>query len=183
MNRLVTSLLCFTLLVVSSLVQAAATRDPATHFFDETWGDFQEELATAKEQGKRAVLIMFEMEDCPYCHRMKQTVLNQPDIQDYFKQHFLIFSVDIEGDVEITDFSGEMMLQKDFAVKKNRVGVTPVFAFYDLKGKEIKRARMTIAANGPEEFLLLGRYVVEEAFSKTSFTRYKRQQRKAAKGK
>ncbi|MES9857338.1 MAG: thioredoxin family protein [Sedimenticola sp.] len=183
MKRTITSLLCLALLVVSCLIQAAATRDPAAHFFDETWGDFQEELATAREQGKQAVLIMFELEDCPYCHRMKQTVLNQPNVQDYFKQHFLIFSVDIESDVEVTDFAGEAMLQKDFAEKKNRVRATPVFAFYDLKGKEIRRARMTIASNGPEEFMLLGRYVVEGEFSNMSFTRFKRQQRKAAKGK
>ncbi len=180
--KLVTMLLLCLLLPVSAL-QAAATRDPVSHFFDETWGDFQEELENAREQGKRAILIMYEMDECPYCQRMKETVLNQIHVQDYFKQHFLIFSVDIEGDVEITDFSGEVILQKDFAVKKNRVGATPVFAFYDLEGREIKSARMTIAANGPKEFMLLGRYVVEEGFRKMKFSRYKRLLRKAAKGK
>lgn len=171
------------MLLVTGLAQGGSTRDPASHFFDQSWGDFSDELKSAREQSKQAILIMFEMDGCPYCHRMKETVLNQPEVQDFFKQHFLIFAVDIEGEVEIADFSGETMLQKDFAVKKNRVGATPVFAFYDLDGKEIKRARLTIASNGPEEFLLLGRYVVDGAFNKMSFTRYKRQQRNAAKGR
>ena len=108
-------------------MQAAAPRDPASHFFDQSLGDFSEELENAKEQGKVGILIMFELDDCPFCHRMKQTVLNQPEIQDYFKQHFLILSVDIEGDVEMTDFKGESMTEKDLSFKKNMVSATTVF--------------------------------------------------------
>jgi len=84
----------------------AEARDPGEYFFDQTFGDFSEELVNAREQGKQGILIMFEMDECPFCHRMKATVLNQLEVQDYFKQHFLIFSVDIEGDVEIIDFQG-----------------------------------------------------------------------------
>ena len=174
-HRLVLGLLFLTV----GLVQAAAPRDPGSHFFDQSLGDFSEELENAKEQGKVGILIMFELDDCPFCHRMKQTVLNQPEIQDYFKQHFLILSVDIEGDVEMTDFKGESMTEKDFSFKKNRVRATPVFVFFDLNGNPIKRARLTGATNGPEEFLWLGQYVKEGIYKKMSFTRYKRQRRKA----
>lgn len=174
-HRLVLGLLLLTV----GLAQAAAPRDPGSYFFDQSLGDLSEELENAKEQGKVGILIMFELDDCPFCHRMKQTVLNQPEIQDYFKQHFLILSVDIEGDVEITDFKGESMTEKDFSFKKNRVRATPVFAFFDLNGNPIKRARLTGATNGPEEFLWLGQYVKEGIYHKMSFTRYKRQRRKA----
>ena len=120
---------------------------------------------------------MFEMDECPFCHRMKATVLNQPDVQDYFREHFLIFPVDIEGDVEVVDFKGNTTTMKDFAFKQYRVRATPVFAFYDLDGKYIKRARFTGATRDKDEFLLLGRYVVEGAYKKQSFTRYKRSAR------
>ena len=30
---------------------ATGTHDPATHFFGETWGDLQEELAIARREG------------------------------------------------------------------------------------------------------------------------------------
>lgn len=169
-------LLC--LAIVSLASQAAAQRDPAEYFFDQSLGDFSEELEVAKESGKDAILIMFEMDECPFCHRMKQTVLNQVSVQEYFKKHFLILTVDIEGDVEMIDFQGNPISQKDFAFKKNRVRATPVFAFYDLTGKPIKRARFTGATNGPEEFMWLGRYVVEGVYKEMSFTRYKRSQRK-----
>jgi thioredoxin-related protein len=164
--------------LVLSLVMLAAQggtpRDPGRYFFDQTLGDFSEELETARQDGKKAILIMFEMDECPFCHRMKQTVLNQPEIQDYFKQHFLVLSVDIEGDVEITDFKGQLTTEKDFAFKGNRVRATPVFAFFDLNGDPIKGARYTGATKSAEEFLWFGEYVVNGVFREMSFTRYKR---------
>lgn len=130
-------------------------------FFDETFGDFTEDLETAKDEDKKALLIMFEMDECPFCHRMKTTVLNRSDVQAYFKEHFRVLSVDIEGDVEMTDFEGNTVKQKDFALKQYRVRATPVFQFIDLEGKPVKNARLTGATRDAEEFLLLGRYVAE----------------------
>lgn len=153
---------------------ASETRDPGEYFFDDSFWDFTEELETAREEGKKAILIMFEMDECPFCHRMKTTILNQKEVQDYFRAHFRIFSVDIEGDVELTDFQGRTMPMKDFAFRQYRVRATPVFAFFDLDGGYIKRARFTGAARDKKEFLLLGRYVVEQAYKSQSFTRYKR---------
>lgn len=151
---------------------ASETRDPGQFFFDQTFGDFQEELANAREAGKQGVLLMFEMDECPFCHRMKNDVLNRPEVQDYFKEHFLIFPVDIEGDVEVTDFTGASASQKDMALKQYRVRATPVFAFFDLDGNLV--ARYTGATRDTAEFMQLGRYVVEGAWRDTTFTQYKR---------
>jgi thioredoxin-related protein len=164
--------------VLTSAAACAAARDPGNYFFDQTFGDFPEELSNAREQGKKGILIMFEMDECPFCHRMKTTVLNQPEIQDYFKEHFLVFPVDIEGDVEVTDFSGETLPQKDFALKQFRVRATPVFAFFDLDGNLV--ARYTGATRDAQEFRWLGEYVVDGAYAQTSFTRYKRDRVKSA---
>ena len=155
----------------------STTRDPGEYFFDQTFGDFSEELATAKDEGKKGILIMFELDDCPFCHRMKQTVLNQSEVQDYFKEHFMIFSVDIEGPEQITDFKGDSVTEEDFAFKQFRVRATPVFGFFDLDGKMI--ARYTGATSSVEEFLWLGQYVADGEYQKTSFTRYKRERKKA----
>lgn len=165
------------LMVLASISHAVPTREPGEHFFDQSLGDFSEELATARDEGKSGILIMFEMDECPFCHRMKATVLNRVDVQDYFKQHFLIIPLDIEGDVEINDFEGVAVKQKDFAAKTFRVRATPVFAFFDLNGKLI--AKYTGATRNADEFMLLGRYVVEGAYKKSSFTRYKRAHKKA----
>ncbi len=174
-NIVVVLLLLF---LCAGQAQAAPGRDPYAYFFNETWGDFSEELKTARAQGKKGILLFFEMEECPFCHRMKTTVLNQPPVQEYFRKHFLSFSVDIEGDVEMTDFQGQKMPQKDFAFKINRVRVTPVFAFYDLEGKQI--ARYTGATSSIEEFMWLGEFVEKGFYKKMRFTKYKRQKTKAA---
>ena len=174
----------FTLLLLVALMlpaQALQLRDPESHFFDETFGDLQEELATAKEQGKKAILIMFEMEECPFCRRMKAKVLNRDDVQHYFREHFLILSMDVEGDLEITDFQGNITTQKEFALKQYRVRATPVFQFVDLDGKPIKKARYTGATSDAAEFMLLGKYVVDERYKETSFVRYKRQMKQEKK--
>ncbi|MEW8505995.1 MAG: thioredoxin family protein [Candidatus Thiodiazotropha sp.] len=157
----------------------AATRDPGEHFFDQSLGNFSDELEMAREEGKKGVLIMFEMDECPFCHRMKTRVLNQVEVQDYFREHFLIYTVDIEGDVEISDFQGNTMKEKDFAFKHHKVRATPVFGFFDLDGNMI--TRFTGATNDAREFLWLGEFVVDDHFKTTNFSRYKRAKKRALK--
>ncbi len=170
------ALLLLAILPVAFSAAQAAGRDPATHFFDESFGNLQEELETAREEGKKGLMIFFEMDDCPFCHRMKREVLNRPDVQDYYRKHFRNLSIDIEGDVELVNFSGEQTTEKDFATREHRVRATPVIVFFDLDGKRV--ARFIGAPRDAREFLLLGRYVAEGHYRDGSFTRFKRAQRK-----
>lgn len=165
-------------LAMKTALAADPGRDPGEHFFNQTFGDFSEELALARDEGKDGLLLMFEMDECPFCHRMKTRVLNQPEVQDYFREHFLIFPVDVEGDIEVVDFEGNPAAEKDFALKQFRVRATPVFAFFDLEGNLV--ARYTGATRDVEEFMLLGQYVVEDAYEETTFTKYKRAKRDGA---
>jgi len=165
-----------TFLLISGTAVSAADlpRDPQKFFFDESFWDMKEELEIAKEKGKKGIMIMFTMTECPFCHRMKTMVLNQPDVQDYYKKNFQLFEVDIEGDVELVNFKGESTTMKDFAFKEYRVRATPVFAFFDLEGNYIPRSRFTGATKNKEEFNLLGKYVLDKAYEKEAFARYKR---------
>lgn len=159
-------------LLPATMAMAAAGRDPLAHFFNESFGNYAEELEQAREQGKKGVLVFYEMDECPFCHFMKQNVLNQPAVQEYYREHFLNFMVDIGGDIEITDFSGKQTTQKDFA-KAARVRATPVIAFYDLEGKEV--FRHTGRTSGVEEFMLMGRFIAEGLYTSQKFTNYKRE--------
>ena len=133
----------------------------------------------ARAQGKNGILLFFEMDTCPFCQRMRETVLNQPEVQDWYREHFLCFSVDVEGDLEVVDFSGATLTQKAFAVKDQQVRATPVIAFFDLDGTRV--ARYTGATSGVEEFMLLGRYVADGRYAEMPFSRYKRAQRAATR--
>lgn len=153
-------------------IAAAETRDPAQHFFHPSFGALPEEAAAAKAAGQVGVLIMFEAEDCPWCAKMKANVLNQPPVQDFYRKHFRILTVDVNGDVPMTDFAGQEMSQKEFAFKHNRVRATPVFAFFDLDGRIM--TRFTGASRDAEEFLWLGEFVVNGDWKTITFPAYKR---------
>lgn len=161
----------FSFFLVETSIQA-----DEVEFFDQGFGDFSEELETAKEEGKSGVFIFFEMDECPFCHRMKTTVLNQPEVVSFYKKHFKIFMINIDGDVEMTDFQGNVTTQKEFSFKQQRVRATPVFAFFDLSGKRV--VKYTGPTSSVEEFIWLGEFMLNGGYKKSSFTRYKRNRRK-----
>lgn len=184
-SKLLLLLLCVcSTLLLSAKENTAATAEKKTEirdastFFDESLNDMQEEKETATDEGKKGILLMFEMDECPFCARMKKTVLNRGKVQDYFREHFRILTVDIEGDLELTDFAGNDTTQKEFSLKQFRVRATPVFQFLDLEGKPIKNGRLTGATRDANEFMMLGQYIVEGENENMPFVRYKRNQKK-----
>ena len=150
----------------------AEIRNPDEHFFHQSFGDLQEEVDLAQEEGQRAIMVMFELNDCPWCDRMKVMILNQSEVQDYFREHFRLLMMNVEGDNLIVDFDGEEIPEKDWALKHNRIRATPVFLFLDLEGKRIMR--FTGAAKSIEEFMLLGEFVADGHYENGNFVKFKR---------
>ncbi len=167
--------------VSMSLADSTNIRDPYKYFFNETWGDLPEELIKAKQDGKKAILLFFEQDECPYCYYMKQNVLNQPKVQQFYRKHFLNFPIDIEGDIEMVNLKGKTVKQKDFSFKEYRVRATPVIAFFDLKGKLIHKH--TGKTSGVDEFIWLGEYIVSGMYKKINYNLYKRKRRAEKKNK
>jgi thioredoxin-related protein len=163
-------------IVLAGLLSTAQASDPYKHLFIQSFGDFGEDLQTARDEGKKGVFMFFEMEECPFCARMRETVFTRPEVQEALKKHFISLAIDIESDVEITDFDGETMPQKDFAQKKHRVRATPVLAFFDLDGRRV--VRYIQATSGVEEFLWLVEYAASEKYREMSFARYKRMKKR-----
>lgn len=159
-----TSLLCGTVF--------ADIRDPEEYFFHQSFGDLIEEVELAKEEGQRSIMIMFELNDCPWCDRMKVMILNQTEVQDFFRKHFRIITMNVEGDNIIVDFGGDEVVEKDFALKHNRIRATPVFLFFNLEGNPV--TRFTGAAKDVEEFMMLGEYVAFGHYEETNFIKFKR---------
>jgi len=179
MIKLKTPVIYIFFIVVLSITGLSKSYASDLAFFDQGFGDFSDELKIAKEEGKSGVLIFFEMDECPFCHRMKTTILNQPEVISFYKKHFKIFIVNIDGDVEMTDFQGKVMTQKQFSFEQQRVRATPVFAFFDLSGKRV--VKYTGPTSTVEEFLMLGEFMLSGEYKNSSFTRYKRARRKAAR--
>ncbi len=75
MSRLISSVFTLVFFLMMTAASASMPRDPAKFFFEHTLGDLTEDLKDAKEKSKKGVLIFFEQEECPFCHRMKTTIL------------------------------------------------------------------------------------------------------------
>jgi thioredoxin-related protein len=151
------------------LFSTGALAADAERFFDQTLGDYRAELESARAAGKQGVLLMFEAEGCPYCRRMRETVLNRADVQDYYRRRFLVFSVDTRGAVPVTDFAGHETTEKRFA-EALKVRGTPTFVFVGLDGREL--ARYAGATRDADEFLRLGRFVAEGRYRQQSVDEY-----------
>ena len=148
-------------------------RDAMEYFFHQSFNNLEEELEIAEEEGKKGIFIMFTDKDCPWCLKMKTTIMNRSDVQDYYREHFRVLTIDINGDTLMADFEGNEMEEKAFAFKQHRVRATPVMMFFDTTGK--KTMRLTGIVRDAREFLWLGEFVVNGDYLKTNFTKYKRQ--------
>lgn len=181
MNRLFVVLYFCLGLFVASSVSAEEIRDPETHFFGQSFGDLKEELQTARSEGKKGLFVMFHNTECPWCAKMKANVMNQVSVQDYYGKYFVNVQIDTEGSEMITDFNGKEMMEKDFALKHNRIRATPVFLFFDTNGKQL--VKYTGATRNTREFMWLGEFVVGEHYTNKRFAIYKRERQKAAGNK
>lgn len=164
--RVLRAVLLFLLLAAAGAQAALAAE--ADKFFDQTLGDFAGELKAATAAGKTGVMLMFEAEACPYCRRMRQQVLSRDDVQAYFRKHFAAMSVDVLGDVPVTDFSGRETTEKAYA-RALKIRGTPTFIFFGAGGAEIARASGAMDA---AEFLRLGRYVAEGHYKTQSLDQF-----------
>jgi thioredoxin-related protein len=163
------------LVLVTGSTMAGEVRDPAVYFFNDSFNDLSEEAEIAQEEGKAGVMVMFETDDCPWCTRMKDTVLNQLQVQDYFRAHFRVIALNTDGDALVTGFDGVEVSETEFALRHNRIRATPTFLFFDRQGKLL--TRYTGTTRDPQEFLWLGEYVVGAHFKTERFSRYKRKRR------
>jgi thioredoxin-related protein len=158
---------------------AAQTRDPENYFFSLNTGDLKTEAGDARAAGKKAILVMFEQDGCPGCAYMKEHVLNRVDVQDFYRQRFVNFSINIFGAVPIKDFTGKNFTEKTYAQSISITG-TPTFLFYDLDGRET--VRFVGPVRSVDDFKLLGEFVASGAYKSRKFAEYRLERRKKKGG-
>lgn len=144
-------------------------RDPRKFFFIQSFGDMPEELQTARLQKKKGMLLFFEADGCRYCMAMLNGVLSQKIVQDWYRERFSSFAIDIHGAVEIKDFDQITLPEKVFAAHR-RVFLTPTLSFIDLQGAEIYRH--TGMVTSAEELIMMGEYIADEHYFDTEFSVY-----------
>ena len=94
---------------------AAPMGDDGLHKPDwlrETFLDLREDLAEAEAEGKR-LMISIEQRGCIYCSKMHEQVYPIPLIDAYIRDNFFVLQINMFGDLEVTDFDGTVLPEKE----------------------------------------------------------------------
>ena len=93
----------------------------------ETFKDLREDLAEANAEGKR-LMVIFEQRGCIYCTEMHEKVFTEPAIDRLIRDHYFVVQMNLFGDVEVTDFDGTTLPEKEMAMRWG-VMFTPTLIF------------------------------------------------------
>ncbi|HMQ58336.1 MAG TPA: thioredoxin family protein [Rhizobiaceae bacterium] len=136
-------------------------------WFAITFKDVGEDIAAAKEEGKRLVMI-FEQRGCIYCAAMHEKILSDPEVAEYIKANYKVVQYNLFGDEEVTDLDGEVLTEKTVA-RKWGVVFTPTIMFMPEEapdGKDAARAAVQVmpGAFGRLTFLNMFKWVREKGY-------------------
>lgn len=132
----------------------------------DTFKDLREDHAEAAAEGKR-LLVMIEQRGCLYCKKMHEEIYVIPEIEAMLENDFFVVQLNMFGDVEVTDFDGTTMSEKDM-VRKWGAMFTPTSMFFGLETPDVPANEAAVAtmpgafAKGTTKHLL--EYVLEEGY-------------------
>lgn len=158
-------------ILLSCQVFAAEIGDDGLHKADwmrDTFKDLSEDLEEANAEGKRLMVIV-EQRGCIYCQKMHEEVFVVPEIEQYIEDNFFVVQINMFGDVEVTDFDGTTLSEKDM-VKRWGALFTPNIYFFPKEVSEGDMATQAAVANMPGAFgrwttLNMLSWVVEEGYN------------------
>ncbi|MBS8227094.1 thioredoxin family protein [Vannielia litorea] len=127
MKRLLT---LFAALLVASAAHAEIGDDGLYKepWFRDTFKDMSEDLSEAGAEGKRFMVII-EQRGCIYCKKMHEEVFSDPVVKQLIEDNYFVVQLNMFGDIEVTDFDGESMAEKDMVKRWNAL-FTPTILFF-----------------------------------------------------
>lgn len=147
-----------------------------TPWMRDTFKDLTEDLEEATAEGKR-LMVMIEQRGCIYCKKMHEEVFPLENIATLIKENYFVVQINMFGDVEVTDFDGTSLPEKDM-VKKWGILFTPTILFFPEQAAENQSAPHAAVATMPGAFgkyttLNMLTWVVEKGYEgEESFQRY-----------
>jgi thioredoxin-related protein len=136
-----------------ALPASAEVGDDGLHkeeWFSITFRDMAEDIAAAKDEGKRLAII-FEQRGCIYCARMHEELLSDPEVRDFIEANFKVVQYNMFGDEEVTDLDGEVLTEKTAARKWGYV-FTPTIVFLPEQAPQGRTVAEAAVATMPGAF-------------------------------
>lgn len=170
---------CAVLLTMTFNTLAAEIGDDGLHkapWMRDTFKDLAEDLEEANAEGKR-LMVMIEQRGCIYCKKMHEEVFPIEEVAAYINDNFFVVQINMFGDVEVTDFDGTALAEKDI-VKKWGALFTPTILFFPEEVAPDTSAAQAAVATMPGAFgrhttLNMLNWVVEKGYDgDESFQKY-----------
>ena len=149
--RLLLTLL--SLMFLSNPVAAAELGDDGLHkaaWMRDTFKDLREDLDEANAEGKR-LMLMFEQRGCVYCTKMHTEVFPDPEVTQMIEDNYFVVQLNLHGDIDVTDFDGETLSEKDMA-RKWGILFTPTIMYLPEEVAEDATAPQAAVAMMPGAF-------------------------------
>ena len=144
---------------------ATATKAHGDGFFPGT-ADLSAALAEARKQGRKGVAVLYEMNGCGECAKLRATTLQDAGLRQDFRRSFVAVSLMADEPGALTNFEGQATTLSGFA-RDERVFALPALVFYDLDGLPV--ARQTGSALSIAGWRQLTRYVAEAGYEEAPF--------------
>lgn len=163
-------LTCFCAIMFATHVIAAELGDDGLHkapWMRDTFKDLGEDLAEATAEGKR-LMVLVEQRGCIYCKKMHEEVFALPEIAQHIEDNYFVVQINMFGDVEVTDFDGTTLPEKDM-VKRWGALFTPSIYFFPEDVSDDQMASQAAVATmpgafGPATTLDLLNWVLEKGY-------------------
>ena len=121
-----------------------------TPWMRDTFKDLREDLEEARGEDKR-LMLMFEQRGCIYCTKMHEEVFPTLEIANYIEENYFVVQLNLHGDIEVTDFDGETLSEKQMA-RKWGILFTPTLMFLPHEVAEDATAPQAAVAVMPGAF-------------------------------
>ncbi|MGV6804454.1 MAG: thioredoxin family protein [Ruegeria sp.] len=134
-------------LMMAPVALAAELGDDGLHkapWLRDTFKDLREDLDEANAEGKR-LMIIIEQRGCIYCKKMHEEVFVVPEIEQFIEDNFFVVQINMFGDVEVTDFDGTVMPEKDMVKRWGALFTPTIFFFPEDVPEDVTAATATVA--------------------------------------
>jgi thioredoxin-related protein len=91
--------------------------------------------ARARREG-RVIVLLVSQKECPYCHKLKEEVLQPMVKAGDFADKILLGEIFMDAGEKVVDFDGREVAARDFA-HRHGVYVTPTLLFLSPDGKPL----------------------------------------------
>ncbi|MGQ9658892.1 MAG: thioredoxin family protein [Thermochromatium sp.] len=106
-------------------------------WFKDSFLDLDEDIKEAARSGKHLILLL-EMNGCPYCARMIEENFAQAPYRDFIQEQFDVIVLNVHGDREVTLDADTSLPEKELA-RQLGVRYTPTVIFLNAAGEPVAR--------------------------------------------